>query len=180
MWRSQLGELRTFDLREKWQSAFTYEDFVKDAEQNVGLWEGIYKTIPIPDWAKEKLCEYGSCLRVLVLAEDWCGDAANTVPVLARLGAEVDNVDVRILKRDADPDVMDRYLTNGARSIPIAILLDADFNEIGHWGPRPNELQQWVMDNKDRIPKEERYPLVRRWYAKDKGQSMLREMLELL
>ena len=59
-------------------------------------------------------------------------------------------------------------------------MLDADFNELGHWGPRPSELQQWVMENKDSIPKEERYPLVRRWYAEDKGESTLREVLELL
>jgi len=170
----------SIDFRNIWARADTYAQFLEEAKANKRLWEGIYRTTPIPHWAAEKVAERGGSLRLLVIAEDWCGDASNIVPVLAKFGAEVDDVDVRILKRDENPDVMDRYLTNGTRSIPIAILLDADFVEIGHWGPRPRELQQWVMDNKDRIPKEERFPLVRRWYAKDKGESTLRELLALL
>ena len=144
------------------------------------MWEGVYRTTPIPQWAVEKVGERDDGLRLLVIAEDWCGDASNTVPVLGKLGDEAEGIDVRIISRDDNPEVMDRYLTDGARSIPIAILLDSDFKEIGYWGPRPKELQQWVMDNKDLIPKEERYPQVRRWYAKDKGASTLRELLELI
>ena len=72
---------------------------------------------------------------------------------------------------------MDRYLTNGARAIPIVIALDAEFRELGHWGPRPTELQAWVMANKGSIPKSELYPQIRRWYARDRGQSTLREVL---
>ena len=169
-----------FDMRKIWEGAITFAQFVQDAEQNIGLWEGVYRTTAVPKWAVERVSEHGTELRLLILAEDWCGDAANTVPVLAKLGAEADGIEARIIRRDENPDVMDQFLTNGARSIPIAILLDADFQEIGHWGPRPSELQQWVMDNKNSIPKEERYPQVRRWYAKDKGESILRELLELL
>jgi hypothetical protein len=171
---------RQLDFRTTWDSAFTYEQFFANSEQNLGLWDGVYRTTAIPDWARQKIIEHGGGIRLLIIAEDWCGDAANTVPVLARFGAEVDGVEVRIIQRDEHPDVMDRYLTNGARSIPIAILLGEDFNELGHWGPRPRELQQWVMENKDIITKEERYPQVRRWYAKDKGEATLREVLELL
>ena len=168
------------DFREVWKGATTFALFSQEATANKGLWEGVYRTTPIPQWAIEKVGERGGGLRLLVIAEDWCGDASNTVPVLGKLGDEAEGIDVRIISRDDNPEVMDRYLTNGARSIPIAILLDAEFDEMGHWGPRPKELQQWVLDNKDRIPKEERYPQVRRWYAKDKGQATLREVLELL
>jgi hypothetical protein len=73
---------------------------------------------------------------------------------------------------------MDRYLTNGSRSIPIVIALDAGFNELGHWGPRPRELQQWVMANRATMPKPERYRQVRRWYAEDRGQSTIRELMQ--
>ncbi len=173
-------EMGPLDFRSFWAGADTFAQFSRDASENRGLWEGVYRTTPIPGWAVEKVGESGGSLRLLVIAEDWCGDAANTVPVLGKLGDEAEGIDVRIIRRDDNPEVMDRYLTNGARSIPIAILLDPEFNEIGYWGPRPKELQQWVMDNKDRIPKEERYPQVRRWYAKDKGESTLRELLELL
>jgi hypothetical protein len=168
------------DFRGIWKRAITYDQFVREARENTGLWEGIYKRAAVPQWAVDKLSGRKGGLHLLVIAEDWCGDATNTVPVMAKLGHVAEGIEVRIIKRDENPDVMDRYLTNGSRSIPIAILLDADFDEIGHWGPRPKELQQWVMDNKDLIPKEKRYPLVRRWYAKDKGESTLRELLQLL
>ncbi len=56
---------------------------------------------------------------------------------------------------------MDRYLTNGSRSIPIVIALDEEFQELGHWGPRPAELQAWVMANRVTMPKAELYPQVR-------------------
>ena len=167
------------DLRAVWDGAIPYSRFVEEAEKNVNLWEGVYRTSKIPDWAKEGACERGQNLRLLVLAEDWCGDASNTVPILARLGDEAKCLEMRVIKRDENPEVMDRYLTNGTRSIPIVIAVDPDFHERGHWGPRPRELQQWVMDNKDSMPKTELYPKVRRWYAKDRGETTLREVLEL-
>jgi hypothetical protein len=87
---------------------------------------------------------------------------------------------MRVLKRDQNPDVMDRYLTNGARSIPIVIVLNEELEELGYWGPRPGELQQWVMEHKDTMSKEERYKQVRRWYAKDKGAATMREVLGVI
>ena len=170
----------SIDFRKVWEGAKTFAQFCEEATENKGLWEGVYRTTTIPNWAIEKVGERDGGLLLLVIAEDWCGDASTTVPVLGKLGDEAEGIDVRLIGRDDNPEVMDRYLTNGARSIPIAILFDSEFNELGFWGPRPKELQQWVMDNKDRIPKEERYPRVRRWYAKDKGESTLRELLGLL
>ena len=63
------------------------------------------------------------------------------------------------------------------RSIPIVIALNEEYDEVGHWGPRPTELQSWVMTNRQTIPKSELYPQVRRWYARDRGESTLREVL---
>lgn len=168
------------DFRALWDSAIDYDDFVAQSQKNCSLWVGKYKTARIPDWAYEKACEHGPKVRLLALVEDWCGDASNTIPVLARMGHEAQCLDMRVLLRDENPDVMDEYLTNGSRSIPIVIVLDDDFNERGHWGPRPTELQQWVMDNKDTMPSDERYKYVRTWYARDKGETTLREILALL
>ncbi|MFQ5703810.1 MAG: thioredoxin family protein [Gemmatimonadales bacterium] len=168
------------DFRTLWEEAIPYTSFVEQAAENRSLWEGIYRLTPIPDRALAEACERGVGRRLLVIAEDWCGDASNTVPVLAKLGDEADCLDVRLLKRDERPEIMDRYLTNGSRSIPIVIVLDCDFRELGHWGPRPTELQEWVMANKDSMPKDERYKEVRRWYAKDKGKTTLKEVLLLI
>ena len=96
---------------------------------------------------------------------------------MAKLADQVPGLELRILRRDEYPEVMDRYLTNGSRSIPIVIALDEEFRELGHWGPRPRELQAWVMANRATIPKAELYPQVRQWYARDRGETTLREVL---
>jgi hypothetical protein len=160
-----------------WQKAISYQDFLEGSGSHRGLWEGLYRLARIPEWARAA----GSAERrnLLVLVEDWCGDASNTVPVLARWADDSAMIELRILKRDENPDVMDLYLTNGSRSIPIVIVLDEDLNELGHWGPRPRELQQWVMDNRLTLPKAELYPQVRRWYARDKGETTIKEILQI-
>ena len=163
-----------------WGEGIPYTRFLEEAEENRSLWEGVYRLAQIPEWALDEACEKGIGRRFLVIAEDWCGDASSTVPILAKLGDEADCLNVRLLKRDERPEIMDRYLTNGSRSIPIVIVLDCDFKELGHWGPRPTELQDWVMAHKDTMPKDERYKHVRRWYAKDKGKTTLKEVLVIL
>ena len=174
-------QLTVLDFRSIWENdAIPYEEFVESVEKNESLWKGVYRMAHIPDWAYEMACRLGPGVKLLGIVEDWCGDASNTIPVLARLGHEADCLDMKVIRRDEHPDVMDRYLTNGSRSVPIVIALDQQFNELGHWGPRPSEIQQWVMENKDKVPAQERYPTVRRWYAKDKGVATLREVLGML
>jgi hypothetical protein len=168
------------DFRSLWEQALPFDQFVAaTAEEHRGLWQGVRRLARVPEWAETTLPE-GEERRLLVLAEDWCGDASNTVPVLARWAEAVDGLSLRILRRDEHPEVMDRYLTNGSRSIPIVIALDEEFNELGHWGPRPRELQAWVLANKNTVEKAERYKEVRRWYARDKGETTIREVLEAM
>jgi hypothetical protein len=168
--------MTTLDFRSLWDQAVPFAAYVTASTQHRGLWEGLYRTARLPEWALGAL-PAGVRRRLLVLAEDWCGDASNTVPVLARLADAVPGLELRVLRRDEYPEVMDRYLTNGSRSIPIVIALDEEFTELGHWGPRPAELQSWVMVNRLTVPKAELYPQVRRWYARDHGESTLREVL---
>ena len=167
------------DFRALWDLALSYEAFLAASDlKHRGLWEGLHRLARIPDWALVAV-PGDAGRRLLVLAEDWCGDASNTIPVLARLADSAPGVELRILRRDEHPELMDRYLTNGARSIPIVIALDRHFRELGHWGPRPRALQSWVLAERARgVPKEELYPSVRKWYARDHGETTLREVLE--
>jgi hypothetical protein len=164
------------DFRTLWDRALTYPAFLAASTKHKGLWEGIYSIARLPEWAVRAFPP-GVRHRLLVIAEEWCGDASSTVPLVAKLVDQVPGLELRILRSDEYPEVMDRYLTNGSRSIPIVIALDEDFRELGHWGPRPRELQAWVMANRATIPKAELYPKVRQWYARDRGESTLREVL---
>jgi hypothetical protein len=165
------------DFRTLWNNALTYDAFLAAGTKHKGLWEGIYAIARLPEWATRPLPP-GMQRKLLVIAEDWCGDASSTVPVLAKLAHAVPGLGLRVILRDQNPEVMDRYLTNGSRSIPIVIALDEQFREVGHWGPRPRDLQAWVMEHRLKVPKSELYPQVRQWYARDHGETTLREVLE--
>jgi hypothetical protein len=167
-----------FDFRKVWEGALTFDAFVGSCKaEHCGLWQAVYKLARVPEWARNAI-PAGTRRNLLVIAEDWCGDASNTVPVVAKLVDSVPGLELRVILRDANPQVMDRYLTNGSRSIPVVIALDENFRELGHWGPRPTELQNWVMANRATMPKTELYPQVRKWYARDRGETTLREVLE--
>lgn len=169
--------LQAPDLCTSWDEGLSFGQFVAEATTASDLWAGVYRQARIPEWARDRAAA-AAPLKLLVLAEDWCNDAVSTVPVLARLAAEVPGVELRILRRDEHPELMDQYLSGGARAIPIVILLDSACQEIGHWGSRPAALQEWVMAHRE-LDKPARNLEVRKWYARDRGESVLREVLEL-
>ena len=166
------------DFKALWEKALPFDSFVASCKaEHCGLWKGIHKLARIPDWALAAVPPRAGP-KLLVIAEDWCGDASNTVPIIAKLVDLAPGLGLRVIPRDENLELMEQYLTNGARSIPIVIALDESFRELGHWGPRPAQLQAWVMANRGTIPKAELYPQVRKWYARDRGESTLREVLE--
>src|SRR5260370_7490115 len=128
----------------------------------------------------EGACAGGQPYRLMALAGDWRGEALSTLPYVAKLGDQARCMELRVLRRDQHLDVMDRYLTGSARSIPIVIVLDEDWHEIGHWGPRPAALQGWVMEARKTTPPAQLYPHLRRWYPRDRGETTLPEILPLL
>ena len=164
------------DLRALWSEALSWEAFVASVREAVDLWHGLYELARAPQELVEEAAAKGP-RHLLVIAEDWCGDASSTVPVLVKFADAVPGLDLRILKRDEYPYVMDRYLTNGTRAIPVVIVLDADYRQTGWWGPRPAELEAWVRQHRDSLPKVERTRHSRGWYARDKGRSAIREVL---
>jgi Thioredoxin len=164
------------DFKTLWRQALTFPEFLSASTKHKGLWEGIYAIARVPAWVAGTPTQ--GARRLLVLAEDWCGDASSSIPLVAKLVDQVPGFELRVLRRDENPTVMDQYLTNGSRSIPIVIALDEEYRQIGHWGPRPRELQAWVTANRSTVPKAELYPKVRQWYARDRGESTVREVLE--
>lgn len=167
-------------LRERYCSAQTFDAFLESVETNRDLWQAIARRASVPDDVIARVEATGQRWHLLVLTEDWCGDAVNVLPLIAKLADGTVNLDLRVLGRDANPDLMDAHLTGQSRSIPVVILLDASFTERAWWGPRPRELQQWVLGSGGSMPKADRYRDVRRWYARDRGFAVLNEIVGLI
>lgn len=170
--------------RQYWDVGFEWQDYLQnEVEKHRELWQGVYDRVKVPEWAIERtaVAAAGCGLHLLVIAEDWCGDASNTVPVIARFSELAPELPLRVVKRDEHPELMDSHLTDGSRSIPIVIVLDAEFRPLGHWGPRPAELQSFVLGEKRAgvRPKADIYKDARRWYARDRGETTLCEFVEM-
>lgn len=119
----------------------------------------------------------------VVLAEAWCGDVAQNLPVIRKIADASPTIELLILLRDQHPDIMNAHLTNGGKSIPKLICLDHDtLEEIGTWGPRPAAVQQMVLEHKAN-PQEDFADFVKKlqdWYTKDKGETIQKELLALV
>jgi hypothetical protein len=174
------GMTDTITMRERYLGAPEFEDMLAAADKNADLWAAVWRRATVPEEYLRRVAAVGGAWHLLVLSEDWCGDAVNTVPVVAKLAALAPSLDVRVLARDENLDLMDAHLTGTSRSIPIVILLDEEFREHGWWGPRPAALQQWVFGPGMALEKEARYREVRAWYARDGGRSTLEEVVALL
>lgn len=135
------------------------------------------------------LSNFPKSMYWLVLAEGWCGDVAESLPILYNLTKPHDHIQLGVIFRDQNLDIMDQYLTNGGRGIPKLIMLDNDnLEELAHWGPRPEPIQSFVDEKKQELDQYETkmdwvnsiHEGMHKWYAKDKGQTLQEEIKDIL
>ena len=138
------------------------------------------KTLKITE---EAVNHFDKKVTWLVLTESWCGDAAQTMPMMNKVAEHNDNISFKVILRDENLDVMNRFLTNNTMSIPKLVMVEDATGEIlGDWGSRPKIASQMVIDYKNEhgmLTPEFKEDL-QIWYNKDKGQSTLRDLMELL
>lgn len=140
------------------------------------------KTIKInPDTAK-KISDLNKKVTWLVLTESWCGDAAHLMPVMNKIANLNDNIEFRVVLRDENDALMNAFLTNGGKSIPMLIMIDEDTESvINTFGPRPSEATKIVNDYKVKHGKltPEFKEDLQKWYNKDKGQTAINDLIDL-
>ncbi len=141
------------------------------------------KTLKIPEAAQSEIKRLARPITFIVVTESWCGDAAPSLPVLNKIAELSSHIDLYIVLRDENLELMQNFLTNEARSIPKLILWDPSLKSVlKTWGPRPNGALQMVNDHKQKhgeLTAAFRESL-QQWYNKDKGKSIVNEVVELL
>jgi hypothetical protein len=158
-------------------------DFINYTQLNVHRMERLDKTIVLNGDLLVALHRLKRKQIWLVITEAWCGDAAQNLPILHLIAAQTPNIELHLVLRDEHLELMDQYLTNGSRSIPKLIMLDAEtLTELATWGPRPAGAQELLAAHKAN-PTESHADFVKNvqlWYAKDKTLSTQHELLALL
>ncbi|WP_106496823.1 thioredoxin family protein [Lentibacillus sp. Marseille-P4043] len=140
------------NLNQWYEKGMSPDTYIESMEKHKNTLLHIYDHFTPPEDNGSTRSIKDKNLRVIVLTEDWCGDAMLNIPILLRL-AEQTNMPVRMLLRDQNLDLMDQYLTNGkSRSIPIFIFIDEEGNEVAKWGPRAENIQHFVEDSQSNLP----------------------------
>ena len=158
------------------------EDLIHYTELNAKRMKRVEKTTVLTEEVKANLLKLSHPMTWLVMSEAWCGDAAQIVPVIGKIAAETEHLDLKIILRDEHEEIMDQYLTNGGRSIPKLICLDDQHREVFSWGPRPKTIQQVVTDTKaegitDHAILVER---IQNAYNQDRSTSIQQELSDLM
>lgn len=156
-------------------------EIIEYARLNQARMQRLEKHTNVLPEVMETAGELPTGMRIMVIAEGWCGDAAQVCPP-AELIFQKLNIATRYVLRDKETSLIDMFLTNGGRSIPVFIAIDENGNTIGEkWGPRPVELQElrsgWVAEG---LPFEKQAELLHGWYARDKTVSTQKELAQWL
>jgi Thioredoxin len=168
------------NLEQWFDKGMTSEDYIEGMSVHKENTENIRKSFRVPEEDIEVLKQLGDhSLRVIAITEDWCGDAMVNIPILLKVAEEA-SLDVRMILRDENLELMDQYLTNGtSRAIPIFIFIDQEGNEKLVWGPRAPMVKKIVDDERAKLPPrdhelfpEKQKEMIHRLnsqYSKDKG-----------
>ena len=153
------------------------------SELNEARMNRLEKTVKISTEIIQKLNQLNGDYIWLVISEGWCGDAAQILPVIYKMAELSERIDLKIVFRDENEDLMNLFLSNGTKSIPKLIILDKITLEVlGDFGPRPIGAKQLILDYKAKhgIVDETAKTNLQLWYLHDKGLSTQKEILDLM
>jgi|TARA_B110000902_G_C14136666_1_gene524111 thiol-disulfide isomerase/thioredoxin len=162
---------------EKTESLINY---TKLNERRIKRWN---KTLKISDESKKVIENFSKETTWLVLTESWCGDAAHVMPVMNKIAKLNDNIDLKVVLRDQNKELMNQFLTNGNKSIPKLIMIDNQSDEVvNSYGPRPTDATKLVNEYNSKHGKltPEFKEGLQKWYNKDKGQNTINDLIDLL
>lgn len=157
-------------------------DLLHYSELNEVRMKRLEKTLKLDPEVEKTLQNLKSNQTWLLISEGWCGDAAQILPIIKLMSEASENIDLKLVFRDENEELIHLFLTNGAKSIPKLLVLDESFNLINHWGPRPEGAKNLIIEYKANhgIVDEAAKTALQKWYLDDKGISTMKEIVKLI
>jgi hypothetical protein len=158
------------------------QELLQYSELNVHRMNRVEKTTVLIEDLSAKIDLIEQPQIWLILAEGWCGDAAQTIPIFHLIEKQFPKIKIKLLLRDENVEVMDHFLTDGSRSIPKVLMLDASsLNLLAQWGPRPSEAIALINNLKAaKVDMMEIKEKLHAWYAKNKGVAVQSEIIDII
>lgn len=191
-------------IKERFDKSLTFEQYIKKIENylentnpdvlneadkhlyeftklNLQRMNRIRKTYSISEEMKNALSKIKNKQYWIVLTEEWCGDSAQNTPIIATIANSNPDIELKILERDDNLDIIDLYLTDGKRKIPKVILFDENGNELFQWTERPKKASEFMTSLLNNgTPKEKAIEELQNWYNQNKGAEIEKEFIEFL
>ena len=159
------------------------QGMVEFTQLNYQRMKRLDKTLKISDEQSASFQKINQKQTWLVITEAWCGDASQIIPVLNKIAQTNSNIELRLVLRNENEALMNQFLTNGGKAIPMLIILNTNTLEILHvWGPRPTIATKMVEEHKAKYGKitSEFKEELQKWYNQDKGQSIVNDLINVL
>lgn len=155
-------------------------NYTKLNDRRMKRWD---KTIKVNDLQQQIIASSKRPITLLAITETWCGDAAHVLPVINKVAELNDKINLKLVLRDENLELIDAYLTNGGRAIPKILFIDDETGEVlNTFGPRPSEATKMVEAYKaehGKLTPEFKEDL-QYWYNKNKGQNIINDFIDVL
>jgi hypothetical protein len=166
--------------RELYERGQTMEQFLDAARQRREEWHERHRTGTPPDELVSRAVATGQTWKLLVVADDRCGDSANTIPFVARF-ASAAGIELRVVSSTDGRAIMESHRTpDGRAATPTILVLDADYREVGAFIERPDTLQTWRQEQEKKLSREELRRQTYEWYATDRGRTSIAQIVGLM
>jgi hypothetical protein len=172
------------NLSNYFDQALAYEDYINMLGQNLLLHQLHFKKFSLDKKASLQVKQLDP-YKILVITEPWCGDSLAILPVVKKIAEQGIDWEIKVVRRDENPDLMGKFLTKGARAIPIFLFINEAGDLCFKWGPRPRAAQGIYDSYRElircgKISKPDVIKKIRQFYAQDRGNTILSELMHLL
>ena len=126
------------EFKTKFEAGVSYQDFL-EKYGSVGdqkKWQLVHDLVALTDEQTQLLSGFKRELNVLVMAGAWCGDCVSQLPILDHFERVSDQITIRYVDRDADPELAQELKICGGSRVPQTVIMSEDFLPVSRDGDR--------------------------------------------
>jgi thiol-disulfide isomerase/thioredoxin len=166
-----------------YKRALSYTAYIDILGKNLSSHQLHYKKFVIDATTMKKISKF-QAVKILVITEPWCSDSLALLPIIKKIAECNNRWDLKVLLRDKNAELMEKFLTDGARAIPVFLFINEKGELLFRWGPRPTTAVEIFSRHRSliingKIGKQEVIKKIRIFYAKDRGKTTLLELIDL-
>ena len=180
--RVSAGSLQDVDYAGLYAKGTTFAEFLENARARRDEWRAHYNDATVTPDLITRMRALPGKRRLLIVAEDWCSDSANTIPYIVRLvdGAP-ERLELRMIDSERGKSVMEAHRTpDGRTATPVVVVLAEDGRVLGAWTERPSSTQTWFLEKQKTTMHKPLHDELNDWYVKDAGKTTVAEIADIL